>query len=322
MKKLSFVMITLFLSIFFLFSNNVDAARLNCWLFRWGTDTATNMIASPNPPESVADTNAACITYCDQSWWTNGDKCIRWTTVIKTYSSVTPWITSSWETLWTYIWYMNWNVFITTKNITRESAYDNCKLNATNNPNASVKCTWNWEEIFTNEQKWILEMYVNNNLKIRDIAITKDYSYTNCNNYSQSNPTSSVKCTWNNEVIFQSTTSSSNVDAIYELIKIMKDDLLNMGIMTQSEYIQMMSWYKNALYVSKLSPDSVYKTALSDNIQTKNNYYYQKINTLFIFAKTNGYITESMYSTINRKYYNVTIASSEDKWEYYYMKLR
>lgn len=71
-----------------------------CGLFRGGTSTATNMIASPNPASSVADTNAACIQYCDYSGWRAGDMCMRGSSVIKTYAVVAPVssaVPSSWK---------------------------------------------------------------------------------------------------------------------------------------------------------------------------------------------------------------------------------
>ncbi len=44
--------------------------------------------------------------------------------------------------LGTYVGYMNGNVFITTNNISKEEALQNCKTNAANNSNSSVRCTW------------------------------------------------------------------------------------------------------------------------------------------------------------------------------------
>ena len=43
--------------------------------------------------------------------------------------------------------------FITTKNITRQAALDNCKRNARNNPTLSLYCTWNGKEIYRKELK-------------------------------------------------------------------------------------------------------------------------------------------------------------------------
>lgn len=56
-----------------------------CGLFRGGLDEATNMIASPNPPYSVEDSDAACITYCDASGAQAGDVCVRGGVVIEFY---------------------------------------------------------------------------------------------------------------------------------------------------------------------------------------------------------------------------------------------
>lgn len=67
-----------------------STARLTCGLYRGGTNTATNMIASPNPATSVEDTDSACINYCDASGPISNDKCLRGTNTIKTYQSPDP----------------------------------------------------------------------------------------------------------------------------------------------------------------------------------------------------------------------------------------
>lgn len=57
-----------------------------CGLYRGGTSQAKNMIASPNPQSSVADTDAACIAYCDASGPKPEDICMRGTNKIKVYT--------------------------------------------------------------------------------------------------------------------------------------------------------------------------------------------------------------------------------------------
>lgn len=47
-----------------------------------------------------------------------------------------------------YVGYMDGKQFIATENISRAEALANCKLNATNNPTAVVRCTWRGEEIY------------------------------------------------------------------------------------------------------------------------------------------------------------------------------
>jgi len=47
----------------------------------------------------------------------------------------------------TYQGFMDGRNFITTRNITRADALDNCKLNARNNPAREISCTWNGQEI-------------------------------------------------------------------------------------------------------------------------------------------------------------------------------
>ncbi|GEM_PF-2019590 len=48
----------------------------------------------------------------------------------------------------TYKGYLNGNLFITTENISEADALANCKLNASNNPTKSIRCTWNDAEIY------------------------------------------------------------------------------------------------------------------------------------------------------------------------------
>jgi hypothetical protein len=62
-------------------------ARPVCGLFRGGLSEGDNMIASPNPPESVEDTDAACLAYCDQSGPEPGDLCVRDGRILTTYGS-------------------------------------------------------------------------------------------------------------------------------------------------------------------------------------------------------------------------------------------
>ena len=48
----------------------------------------------------------------------------------------------------TYRGYMNGSLFITTQNVPESYAYDNCKLNAANNPTKSIRCTWGDKVVF------------------------------------------------------------------------------------------------------------------------------------------------------------------------------
>jgi hypothetical protein len=61
-------------------------AQALCGLYRGGLDDGENLIASPNPPESVADTDEACADYCRASGTEAGDVCVRAGSVIETYS--------------------------------------------------------------------------------------------------------------------------------------------------------------------------------------------------------------------------------------------
>jgi hypothetical protein len=60
-------------------------AQAVCGLYRGGLDDAENLIASPNPPESVADTDEDCAEYCRASGTEAGDVCVRAGAVIETY---------------------------------------------------------------------------------------------------------------------------------------------------------------------------------------------------------------------------------------------
>lgn len=66
----------------------LPSVRPLCGLFRGGTDTATNMIASPNPETSIGDSDNACINYCDVSGFIAGDMCRRGSNTIKTYPQI------------------------------------------------------------------------------------------------------------------------------------------------------------------------------------------------------------------------------------------
>lgn len=56
-----------------------------CGLFRGGISEANNMIASPNPQNSVANNDAACSNYCSQSNPKSGDMCLRGSRVIRAF---------------------------------------------------------------------------------------------------------------------------------------------------------------------------------------------------------------------------------------------
>jgi hypothetical protein len=55
-----------------------------------------------------------------------------------------------------YRGYLNGSLFITTKGITEAAALANCTLNATNNPKASVRCTWGAKEIYRRDAAQVL----------------------------------------------------------------------------------------------------------------------------------------------------------------------
>ena len=61
------------------------SAQPVCGLFRGGLSEAENMIASPDPADSIDDSDEACIAYCEASSPEPGDVCARGGSVIKTY---------------------------------------------------------------------------------------------------------------------------------------------------------------------------------------------------------------------------------------------
>jgi hypothetical protein len=60
--------------------------RALCGLFRGGLDEASNMIASPNLPESIDDSDEACRAYCDASGAQAGDLCVRGGIILQLYT--------------------------------------------------------------------------------------------------------------------------------------------------------------------------------------------------------------------------------------------
>jgi len=49
-----------------------------------------------------------------------------------------------------YKGYIDERLFITTQNITKKEAYENCEKNADNNPDSELRCTWGGKLIYTN----------------------------------------------------------------------------------------------------------------------------------------------------------------------------
>lgn len=58
-----------------------------CGLYRGGLSDAEHMIASPNPANSIDDTDAACAEYCRASGMQPGDLCVRGGSVVADCSS-------------------------------------------------------------------------------------------------------------------------------------------------------------------------------------------------------------------------------------------
>lgn len=100
-------------------------------------------------------------------------------------------------------------LFITTKDITKEDALANCKLNHKNNPKLGIRCTWGEETIFkVNEivRATYDGYFIVKGLKQRFIQ-TKDIlradALSNCKLNAKNNPNKSVYCTWGKETIFE-----------------------------------------------------------------------------------------------------------------------
>ncbi|MCC6138198.1 MAG: hypothetical protein IT287_06170 [Bdellovibrionaceae bacterium] len=99
-------------------------------------------------------------------------------------------------------------LFITTKDIPRGMALENCMLNSTNNPKYGIKCTWGKEVIYKKDEpvaKDVYQGYFIEKGKERLFITTKDISradaLANCKLNSTSNPKLGIKCTWGKEVI-------------------------------------------------------------------------------------------------------------------------
>lgn len=129
------------------------------------------------------------------------------------------------ETRGDYVGYLNGQVFIKTASITKEYAYENCKKNSINNPQKAIKCTWNGEVIYTTSDTTLeksissealdrlittFTAYKNGEQFIKTTSTSKDDAYTKCKYLQATYPSTAIKCTWNNEAIYA--TSSAVVD--------------------------------------------------------------------------------------------------------------
>jgi peptidoglycan hydrolase-like protein with peptidoglycan-binding domain len=70
----------------------------------------------------------------------------------------------------TYRGYMDGRLFITTKNISHETAVNNCKLNAKNNPTKNIRCTWGESQIYDSAEvsNGVLQEQIDHLLKLID----------------------------------------------------------------------------------------------------------------------------------------------------------
>lgn len=110
--------------------------------------------------------------------------------------------------------------FIETRNIDCSSAYNNCVLNANNNPLRSLLCTWNGNVIFrrelsagicnpidcqTSTQLGNYTGYIcnSNSAFIKTSSITCKEAKDNCILNANSNPSTSFYCEWNSRAIFR-----------------------------------------------------------------------------------------------------------------------
>ncbi len=110
--------------------------------------------------------------------------------------------------------------FIETRNIDCSSAYNNCVLNANNNPTRSMLCTWNGNVIYrrelsagicnqvncqTSTQLGNYTGYICNTSSafIKTSSITCKEAKDNCILNANNNPTSSFYCEWNSRVIYR-----------------------------------------------------------------------------------------------------------------------
>ena len=106
-----------------------------------------------------------------------------------------------------YVGYMNGEQFIGTNGISKAEALSNCKLQATNNPTAVVRCTWNDIEIYSTTTVALGDYvgYMNEVQFIGTNGITRAEALSNCKKNAGDNPTASVRCTWNGVEIYSST---------------------------------------------------------------------------------------------------------------------
>ncbi len=87
----------------------------------------------------------------------------------------------------TYVAYMSsggkWHKFITTKNISIEEAYDNCRLNADNNPSKGILCRFNGFHIYGLAKKGVYRIKIGKRVHTFK-NVQKGSAYQHCKRYA------------------------------------------------------------------------------------------------------------------------------------------
>ena len=96
----------------------------------------------------------------------------------------------------------DWQLFITTKDITLQEAYDNCLLNAQKNPSRGFLCKFNGRIISHVPKKGTYRLYFSSGASGTTKDITRGEAYKNCVRNAEANPKQHVYCTLNHNLIY------------------------------------------------------------------------------------------------------------------------
>ncbi len=94
-----------------------------------------------------------------------------------------------------------WQKFITTKNISLEAAYKNCKINADNNPSKGILCKYNGFHIYGLAKQGIYRININGRTYKISSKLSKGWAYNHCKSLSR-HRSLKVMCTLNGKLLY------------------------------------------------------------------------------------------------------------------------
>ncbi len=93
-----------------------------------------------------------------------------------------------------------WQKFITTKNISLEEAYKNCRINADNNPSKGILCKYNGFHIYGLAKQGIYRININGRT-YKVAKMSKGHAYNHCKSISKYRSLK-VMCTLNGKLLY------------------------------------------------------------------------------------------------------------------------